>query len=102
MNGEPGGPSAVPLEERYRSLLGISRVLGAIRDPGELVAALARELRNLVPFDFLTLHLGDVSGSGPSWNVWRVDEGAAVRLPEAIPIEETVEAWVAANGRPFA
>ncbi len=102
MNGEPGDPSAVPLEERYRSLLGISRVLGAIREPGELVAALARELRNLVPFDFLTLYLGDVSGSGPSWNVWRVDEGAAVRLPESIPIEETVEAWVATNGRPFA
>ena len=101
MSGKPGEPAVVPLEERDRSLLGISKVLGAIRDPGELIAALARELRRLVPFDFLSLYLGDGLGSGPSWNVWRVDEGSAIRLPEEHPIEETVEAWVAASGRPF-
>ena len=100
MSGDSAQMPPIPLEERYRSLLGISKVLGAIRDPEELIAALARELRRLVRFDFLSLYLGDVLESGPSWNVWRVDERAAVRLPEAIPLEETVEAWVAAHRRP--
>ena len=102
MSGEPAPGLPISREERYRSLLGISKVLGAIRDPEELIAALARELRRLVRFDFLSLYLAGVLESGPSWNVWRVDEGAAIRLPEELPIDETVEAWVAARGRPFA
>jgi len=100
MSGDPAPKPPIPLEERYRSLLGMSKVLGAIRDPEELIAALGRNLRPLVHFDFLSLYLGDVLEDGPSWNVWRVDERSVVRLPEAVPLEETVEAWVVANGRP--
>src|SRR5512140_3654923 len=89
----------VSLEERYRLLLGISNVLGVIRDPAELIATLARELRRIVAFDFLSLFLGDALDSGPTWHVWRVDEESVVRLPEEIPIQETVEAWVFGNRR---
>lgn len=89
----------VSREERYRALLGISNVLGVIRDPGELVGRLARELRQIATFDFMSLYLGDVPGRGPTWKVWRVDEQSIVPVPESIPLEETVEAWVAANRR---
>ncbi len=89
----------VSREERYRALLGISNVLGVIRDPAELVGRLARELRQIATFDFMSLYLGDVPGRGPTWKVWRVDEQAIVPVPESIPLEETVEAWVTANRR---
>ncbi len=99
MSGEMAPISRIPLEERYRLLLGISNVLGVIRDPEELIAALARELHRIVPFDFLSLYLVDACGEGPIWHVWRVDEQSVVRLPEGIPLEETVEAWVTTNRR---
>lgn len=89
----------VSREERYRALLGISNVLGVIRDPAELVGRLARELRQIATFDFMSLYLGDVPGRGPTWQVWRVDEQSIVPIPESVPLEETVEAWVSANRR---
>lgn len=92
-------PPTVSREERYRALLGIANVLGVIRDPAELVGRLARELRQIATFDFMSLYLGDVPGRGPTWKVWRVDEQAIVPVPESIPLEETVEAWVAENRR---
>ena len=87
------------LEERYRLLLGISKVLGAIRDPEALIAALARELRRIVEFDFTSLYLTDLREAGPTWHVWRVDEEAIVPIPESVPLAETVEAWVVASRR---
>jgi len=102
MDGEPAPAIAIPLEERYRLLLGISRVLGSIRDPEELIARLARELRRIAEFDFMSLYLGDAGESSPTWHVWRVDEQSIVRIPEAVPVAETVEAWVAANRRAVA
>jgi len=99
MNGEPAPAVPIPLEERYRLLLGISRVLGSIRDPRELIARLARELRRIAEFDFLSLYLTGPGESTPTWQVWRVDEQSIVPIPESVPLAETVEAWVAANRR---
>jgi len=87
------------LEERYRLLLGISKVLGEIRDPEALIGALARELRRIVEFDFTSLFLTDLRESGPTWHVWRVDEESIVPIPESVPLAETVEAWVVASRR---
>jgi len=90
-------PPTVSREERYRALLGIANVLGVIRDPAELIGRLARELRRIATFDFMSLYLGDVPGRGPTWQVWRVDAQSIVPIPESVPLEETVEAWVAAR-----
>lgn len=92
----------VSREERYRALLGISNVLGVIRDPAELIRRLARELRRIATFDFMSLYLGDVPGRGRTWQVWRVDEQSIVPIPESVPFEETVEAWVCENRRGMA
>jgi formate hydrogenlyase transcriptional activator len=100
MSGEAAPTPPASPEERYRLLLGISNVLGSIRDPEELIAALARELRRIVEFDFMSLYLVDTRCSGPTWHVWRVDEQSIVPIPETVPLEETVEAWVVANRRP--
>ncbi len=100
MSDDPVPP--VSREERYRALLGISNVLGVIRDPAELVGRLARELRQIATFDFMSLYLGDVPGRGPTWKVWRVDEQSIVPIPESVPLAETVEAWVCENRRGMA
>ena len=92
-------PPTVSREERYRALLGIANVLGVIRDPAELVGRLARYLRQIATFDFMSLYLGDVPGRGPVWQVWRVDDQSIVPIPESVPLEETVEAWVASRRR---
>ena len=53
-------------EERLRSLIGVSRRLGTIRETEELIRALAREMEGLVPFDHLSLHLGDAVEGRPA------------------------------------
>ena len=74
MNGEPAPMSPIPLEERYRRLLGVSKVLGAIRDPEELIRALSNELQRILSFDHLSLFLKDVVGEGASWHIWHADD----------------------------
>ena len=81
-------------EERLRSLLQASRKLGALRDPEELVRALAREIRGLIAFDYLSLFLVDVMGDGPSWHILDVDHQSILTPAGQVPLEETVESWV--------
>lgn len=99
MSGDPASVPPASFEERFRLLLGISNVLGVIRNPEELIATLARELRRIAEFDFVSLYLLDLGCAGPTWHVWRVDEQSVVTIPESVPLEETVEAWVAASRR---
>jgi len=91
----------IPLEERYRRLLGVSKVLGAIRDPEELIRALSRELQRILSFDHLSLFLKDVVGEGASWHIWRADDQSVLSPVGTVPLEETVEAWVVTNQRAF-
>ena len=81
-------------EERLRCLLQVSRKLGAIRDPEVLIRALAREIRGLLAFDYLSLYLVDVIGGGPSWHILDVDHQSLLAPAGEVPLEETVEAWV--------
>ena len=81
-------------EERLRCLLQVSRKLGAIRDPEVLIRALAREIRGLLAFDYLSLFLVDVIGDGPSWHILDVDHQSLLAPAGEVPLEETVEAWV--------
>jgi formate hydrogenlyase transcriptional activator len=81
-------------EERLRSLLQASRKLGAIRDPEELIRSLAREIRGLIAFDYLSLFLVDVTGEGPSWHILDVDHQSLLTPVDKVPLEETVESWV--------
>ena len=86
-------------EERLRALLQASRKLGALRDPEELVRALAREIGGLVAFDYLSLFLVDVLGEGPSWHILDVDHQSLLTPLAEVPLEETVEAWVLEHQR---
>ena len=91
----------ISLDERYRLLLGVSKVLGAIRDPEELIRALSKELQRILSFDHLSLFLDDVVGEGASWHIWHADDQSVLSPAGSVPLEETVEAWVVASQRPF-
>ena len=97
MNGE----RPIPLEERYRKLLGVSKNLGAIRDPEEMIRVLSRELQGILSFDHLSLYLKEVVGEGASWHIWHADDQSVLSPEGAVPLEESVEAWVVAGQRPF-
>lgn len=101
MSGEPAPTSPIPLEERYRLLLGVSKELGAIRDPEELIRALSRELQRILSFDHLSLFLKDVVGEGASWHIWHADDQSVLSPAGTIPLEETLEAWVVATQRTY-
>lgn len=89
-------------EERFRRLLGVSKVLGAIRDPEELIRALGRELQRILAFDHLGLFLADVLREGVSWHVLRAEDQAVFAPAGVVPLERTAEAWVFENQRPVA
>jgi formate hydrogenlyase transcriptional activator len=88
-------------EERLRSLLQVSRRLGSIRDPEELIRGLAREIQRLLSFDFLSLFLVDVISEGPSWHILDVDQQSLLSPSGRVPLQETVEAWVLEHQKVF-
>ncbi|MDL1951696.1 hypothetical protein FBQ97_18050, partial [Acidobacteria bacterium ACD] len=91
-----------PFEERFRRLLGVSKVLGAIRDPEELIRALGRELQRILAFDHLGLFLADLLREGVSWHVLRTEDQAVFAPAGVVPLERTAEAWVFEHQRPVA
>jgi formate hydrogenlyase transcriptional activator len=101
VSGEPALKTPLPLEERYRLLLGVSKVLGAIRDPEDLIRAVSRELQRILSFDHLSLFLIDVVGEGASWHIWHADDQSVLSPAGTVPLEETVEAWVVSSQRTF-
>jgi len=44
---------------RFESLVAVSKAIGMHRDPKELFSALARELRRVVPFDYICVTVRD-------------------------------------------
>ncbi len=101
VSGQPAPKPPIPLEERYRRLLGVSKVLGAIRDPEELIRALSSELQRILSFDHLSLFLKDVVGEGASWHIWHADDQSVLSPVGTVPLEETLEAWVVATQTVF-
>ncbi len=101
MSGGGSSNPGISPEERYRLLLGVSKVLGAIRDPGDLIRALSKELLRILSFDHLSLFLTDVVGEGASWYIWHADDQSVLSPVGTIPLEETLEARVVATQRTF-
>ncbi len=101
VNGEPAPKTPIPLEERYRLLLGVSKVLGAIRDPEDLIRAVSRELQRILSFDHLSLFLQDGVGDGASWHIWHADDQSVLSPAGTISLEETLEASVVTTQRPY-
>ncbi len=94
MNRDQRTDSSAVTDERFRSLLGVGTTLGSIREPEELIRSLARELRSLLDFDYVSLFLKDVLGNGPIRYVLEVENQSVLTPATGIPEGGTVDSWV--------
>jgi PAS domain S-box-containing protein len=94
------GDLAGSLVSRYEALLGVSRAIGAYRDPAELFRALADELRRVVKFDFIALFLYDAARNRIEMPVLQIVNGTGVALPDSLPAEQTITWWVYHHQKP--
>ena len=101
MNREHRTDSGTSTQERFRSLLGVGTKLASIREPEELIRSLARELRSLLAFDYLSLFLKDVLGEGPSRHVLDAANQSILAPDTEIPLERTADSWVLEHQAPY-
>ena len=91
----PGGR----ISERYRALFRVSETLSSNRDPKELIRVLARELREVVEFSFLSLAIYDESKHQLRLRMFD-EHGTPFPAPQLAP-EDTVTWWVYQEQRPL-
>ena len=87
------------ISDRHRALFRVSETLIAGRDPKELLAVLARELREVVEFDYLGLSVYDEKRH--QFSLRTFDERGTPILPPKIAPEDTVTWWVYQQQHPL-
>jgi PAS domain S-box-containing protein len=85
---------------RYEALFGVSRAIGAYREPKELFRVLASELRRVVEFDFIGLFLYDAATNRIDVPVLESVTGLTFAIPKDFPAEQTQTWWVYENQEP--
>src|SRR5271163_3711357 len=82
------------LPARYEALFRVSRAIDVYRDPRELFRVLARELVQIVDFDFVAIFLYD-EGKNKIQNAILESLGnPGFDIPPDFPAEETITRWV--------
>ena len=71
----------------------MSRAINVYRDPRELFRVLAKELRQVVDFDFVALFLFDETANKVHTAVLETMKGPGFVIPDDFPAEETVTWW---------
>jgi len=79
---------------QHEALFRVSRAINVYRDPKELFRGLAKELRQLVDFDFMALFLYDETANKVQSVVLEPLEGPGFAIPADVPAEETITWWV--------
>jgi PAS domain S-box-containing protein len=79
---------------RHEALFRVSRAINVYRDPKELFRVLARELRQVVDFDFVALFLYDEAANKVQNAVLETLVGPEFEIPPDFPAEETITWWV--------
>jgi formate hydrogenlyase transcriptional activator len=86
---------------RYESLVGVSNVIGAHRDPQELFSALVRELHRVVQFHYVGAYIHDEKSN--SFQLHCVDAETQAFIPPdpELLIEDSDAWWVYHNQKPL-
>ena len=79
---------------RHEALFRVSRAINVYRDPGELFRDLARELRQVVDFDFVALFLYDEAANKVQNAFLETLGEPGFVIPSDFPAEETITWWV--------
>jgi PAS domain S-box-containing protein len=79
---------------RHEALFRVSRAINVYRDPRELFRNLAKELRQVVDFDFIALFLYDKAANKVQNAFLETLGGPGFVIPSDFPAEETITWWV--------
>src|SRR5712664_1794772 len=77
---------------RYESLVGVSNAIGTHRDPQDLFSALARELRRVVPFDYIGVSIRDEKSNTFHRHFVDAETEASIPPNPELAMEES-DAW---------
>ena len=83
-----------PLLARQEALFRVSQAICVYRNPKELFRVLAKELRQVVSFDFVAIYLYDPATNKIENPLLEVMQGPAFQIPPDFRAEETVTWWV--------
>jgi len=82
------------LVARQEALFRVSQAIGAYRNPKELFRVLAKELRQVVAFDFVAIFLYDPDKNKVQTALLETLLGPEFVIPQDFPAEETITWWV--------
>jgi PAS domain S-box-containing protein len=87
-------PSEESFLARHEALFRVSRAINIYRDPRELFRDLAKELRQVVDFDFVAVFLYDEAANKVQNAFHETLGGPRFVIPSDFPAEETITWWV--------
>jgi formate hydrogenlyase transcriptional activator len=101
VNNDSEVVTAPPLAVRYETLVRVSQVIGAHRDPKELFGVLVNELHRVVQFDFIGVSLRDKNSD--TFQNYFIDMTSRSELApeEKLTPEETLTLWVYERQEPL-
>jgi PAS domain S-box-containing protein len=85
---------------RLEALFRVSQAIGVYRNPKELFSVLAKELRQVVAFDFVAIFLYDADKNKVRTALLETVEGPDFVIPEDFPAEETITWWIYNHQQP--
>ena len=94
----PGFEQSLPA--RLEALFRVSQAIGVHRNPKELFRVLARELRQVVAFDFVAIFLYDAEKNKVRTALLETVEGPDFVIPEDFPAEDTITWWIYHHQQP--
>jgi len=92
---------ALLLAERYETLIRVSQVIGAHRDPKDLFRALAAELHRVVQFDGIVVAQFEEKANEILWSACQVCDKQGPTAPPKAPADETITKYVYETQRPL-
>jgi len=95
---QPGFEQSLPA--RLEALFRVSQAISVHRNPKELFRVLARELRQVVAFDFVAIFLYDADKNKVRTALLETVEGPEFIIPEDFPAEETITWWIYKHQQP--
>jgi PAS domain S-box-containing protein len=95
---QPGFEESLPA--RLEALFRVSRAISVYRNPKELFRVLARELRQVVGFDFVAIFLYDPEKNKVRTALLETVLGPEFIIPDDFPAEETITWWIYNHQQP--
>jgi PAS domain S-box-containing protein len=95
---QPGFEQSLPA--RLEALFRVSQAISVYRNPKELFRVLAKELRQVVAFDFVAIFLYDPEKNTVYTGLLETMQGPEFIIPPDFPAEDTITWWVYNHQQP--